>query len=209
MKSLLSEYKRKKQQIKKRLGEFRRLQRGGDEDIFAELVFCILTPQSKAVYCDEAVKELKETRLLFNGGVDAIKARLKGVRFPNNKAAYLVVAREFFRNGRGLKIKSRLDKDNIINTRDWFVKNVKGLGYKETSHFLRNIGLGSNLAILDVHILKNLKRYKVIREIPKSLNKKTYLEVEARMRRFAHRIKIPMDELDLLFWSHQTGFVFK
>ena len=87
--------------------------------------------------------------------------------------------------------------------------NVKGLGYKEASHFLRNIGRGKNLAILDVHILRNLKRCGVIRKIPATLTKKTYLDTEERMRKLAANINIPLEELDLLFWSLETGFVFK
>lgn len=209
MKKLISEYKKKKRQIRERLRQFKRLKTASDEDIFAELCFCILTPQSKAVHCDKAVRELKDSFLLFNGCLSAIRERLKGVRFPNNKAVYLIAVRDFFRNGRRISIKGRLDNKDIQKTRDWLVKNVKGIGYKEASHFLRNIGLGGNLAILDVHILKNLKRYKVISEVPAALSKKRYLEIEDRMRRFARRISIPMDELDLLFWSNQTGFVFK
>ncbi len=209
MNNLISEYKKKKLQIKKRLKEFSSLHNATDEDIFAELCFCILTPQSKAIYCDRAVKELKQTRLLFNGCLSAIRKGLKGVRFPNNKAAYLVAAREFFRNGRGLEIKKNLDKKDIFKTREWLAKNVKGLGYKEASHFLRNIGLGKNLAILDVHILKNLKKFRVIRKIPASMSKALYLDIEARMIRFSQRIKISLAELDLLFWSNQTGFIFK
>ena len=108
-----------------------------------------------------------------------------------------------------VNIKSRLNPNNIFETREWFVKNVKGLGYKEASHFLRNIGLGKNFAILDVHILKNLKRYKVIKKIPPSISKKTYIKIEESVREFSGRINIPLEELDLLFWSHETGVIFK
>jgi len=80
---------------------------------------------------------------------------------------------------------------------------------KEASHFLRNIGLGKDLAILDRHILKNLKEYGVINEIPKSITKKVYIAIEDKMREFSKRINIPMDELDLLFWSKETGIIFK
>ncbi len=88
------------------------------------------------------------------------------------------------------------------------MQNVKGLGYKESSHFLRNIGY-KNLAILDRHILKNLKDLRVIRYIPKSLNKNKYLEIEDKFQNFSKRINISMDELDLLFWSIETGEVFR
>lgn len=93
--------------------------------------------------------------------------------------------------------------------RDWLAKNVKSIGYKETTHFIRNIGLGKNLAILDRHILKNLKKHEVIEKIPRSLTKKRYLEIENEMKRFSKKIKIPLAELDLLFWSKETGKIFK
>lgn len=209
MKSLVSEYNKKKRKIRKRLKEFKDLYNAKDEDIFAELCFCLLTPQSKALSCDRAIKELKRSGFLFKGSQQAVRNRLRGVRFPNNKAAYLVAARRVFKNGRYLDVKSKLNPSNVFNTREWLVKNIKGLGYKEASHFLRNVGLGKDLAILDVHILKNLKKYSVIEKIPTSISRKNYLKIEERMREFSKEIDIPAEELDLLFWSSQTGFIFK
>ena len=93
--------------------------------------------------------------------------------------------------------------------REWLVENVKGLGYKEASHFLRNIGLGENLAILDRHILKNLALLGVIKEVPTSLTKRIYLEIERKMIAFSKEANIPMGHLDLLLWYKEAGEVFK
>ncbi len=209
MKNLISKYNRKKHLIKKRLKEFHNLHKTKEADIFSELCFCLLTPQSKAVSCDKAVKNLKKRGLLLNGSKSAIKTQLKGVRFPNNKTLYLIAARKLFRDNRSFDIKGRFNNGDVFKTREWLVKNVKGFGYKEASHFLRNIGLGKDIAILDVHILRNLKKYRVIKKIPSSLSRKIYLDIENRMRAFSERIKVPLEDLDLLFWSNQTGFVFK
>ena len=207
---LLSSYRKKRYQIKKSLKEFEDLyKRSNDECIFNELCFCILTPQSKAIYCDEAIKELIRSGLLSKGDKSDIKASLSRVRFPNSKASYLIAARKAFKNSRGFDVKSKIDEGNIPKTREWFVKNIKGLGYKEASHFLRNIGLGDNIAILDIHILRNLEKYRVIKEIPSSISRKIYLNIENKMREFSLKINIPLCELDLLFWSNQTGFIFK
>ena len=92
--------------------------------------------------------------------------------------------------------------------RDWLLANVRGLGWKEASHFLRNIGY-RNLAILDRHILRNLKRHGVIRAIPASLTPKRYRAIEQSFLKFGNAIGIPMDELDLLFWSRETGEIRK
>ena len=95
-----------------------------------------------------------------------------------------------------------------MELREWLVKNVNGLGWKEASHFLRNIGV-RGLAILDRHIFKHLVRLHVIRAVPKSLTKKRYLTIEKKWHRFAKDIGISLDELDLLFWSMETGEIRK
>ena len=208
---LKNSYLKIRPQIKKRLAEFSKLHKDTDENIFAELCFCILTANANATMCDKAIKELKSEGLLLRGKAHQIKPRLRGrVRFHNKKADFIVLARELFKKGRGVCVKERLDFKDIVATRDWLVENIKGYGFKESSHFLRNIGLGSNIAILDRHILKNLHKYGVISRIPDSVgSRKIYIEIEDKMRAFSKRIGIPMDELDLLFWSLQTGFIFK
>lgn len=184
--------------------EFERLKESNNKDIFAELCFCLLTPQSKAIYCDRAVEELKKSGLLFKGDRRAIRNKLKGVRFPNNKASYIAAARKSLAD-----IRAKLDANNAFKARDWLVRNIKGLGYKEASHFLRNIGLGGDMAILDVHILRSLLKYKIVKKVPKNLTRARYLSIEDKIREFSKKVKILMEELDLLFWSAETGFVFK
>jgi N-glycosylase/DNA lyase len=114
-----------------------------------------------------------------------------------------------FSKNENIRVKGELDIQNILKTRTWLVENVKGIGYKEASHFLRNIGFGKDLAILDIHILKNLKKYGVTKDIPKTLTKIKYFEIENKLKIFSEKIRIPMSHLDLLFWSLETGKIFK
>ena len=102
----------------------------------------------------------------------------------------------------------KLNGMDAIKAREWLVKNIKGYGYKEASHFLRNIGKGFELAILDRHILKNLVEFNVIDGIP-ALTKKKYYEIEKKMKEFSERIGIPMAYLDFVLWYKQTGRIFK
>lgn len=188
--NLQKEYDKRKKEIKQRLKDFSYVK--GD-DIFYELCFCLLTPQSNAKKCDKAVGLLRKKDFL-NRNVNPLKYLHKNTRFHNNKSKYLIEMKKRFKD--------------IQFKRDFLVKNVKGLGLKEASHFLRNIGY-RDLAILDRHILKNLVKLKVIKEVPKSLTPKTYLDIEKKFLDFSKKVKIPMDELDLLFWSMETGEVFK
>lgn len=212
LKELIRHYNKIKPAIKRRIAEFRSIIRSkSDKDVFTESCFCILTANANALRCHDAIKELSAGELLTGGTANRIKPKLKGrARFHNKKADYIIGARKLFTKNSCLNIVERLKGPDIIATRDWFVENVKGYGYKEASHFLRNIGLGGDIAILDRHILKNLKRYGVIDKVPPSVgSRKIYLEIEEKMRRFSGKIGIPMDELDLLLWSMQTGLIFK
>ena len=156
------------------------------------------------------MSRLKERSLLSKGEANEIQPQLNDVRFGDSKAKYIVEARHLFTKDGKLYLKSHLSSfANLFELREWMAENVKGLGYKEASHFLRNIGLGEEFAILDRHILRNLKRMEVISEVPASITKKRYLEIEEKLRRFSRDIRIPLADLDLLFWSRETGWIFK
>ncbi len=208
---LQKSYRSRKRKIRQRLLEFQAVWNGPDERIFAELAFCFCTPQSKAQSCWSAVSELQTSGLLYSGSLPEIRKTLyKKVRFHNNKSGYILHARDLFTENGKLSIKKRLLELGMpYDMREWIVENVKGIGYKEASHFLRNIGFGKDIAILDRHILKNLHKHGAIKEVPKSMSPKRYKEIESRMREFCRKSRIPMDELDLLFWSEETGEVFK
>lgn len=195
---LRQSYEQRKSAIRARLKDFESIK---NDKLFAELCFCICTPQSKARTCDAAIQKLGSR--IKSDNSDAIARDLTGVRFANNKARYIVEARQCYD-----KLAAIVAQDNK-KAREWLVQNVKGLGYKEASHFLRNVGQGHDIAILDRHILKNLVKHSVISEIPKTITPKRYLAIEDSMRSFSEHTGIPMNELDLLFWSSETGEIFK
>lgn len=208
--TLQSLYRERKDAIQKRLSEFKQVMQWSDQEVFGELAFCLLTPQSSAKVCWDAITRLKQQTLLLKGKPADLEPHLNQVRFGESKARYIVEARDIFTENNRLRLKARIESFyNPFELREWLVENVMGLGYKEASHFLRNIGLGEGFAILDRHILRNLASIGVIPEIPVSLTKKRYLETEEKLRRFATEIGIPMADLDLLFWSKETGWIFK
>ena len=197
--------------IVSRLKEFANiLPQKDDDEIFSELAFCILTPQSRAKSCWEAILAMKEADLLLKGTAGQIKEKLRCVRFHNKKALYLVEARLLFMSKGKISIKPLLAGfGDASECREWLLKNIRGLGYKEASHFLRNMGIGENIAILDRHILRNLKFLGVIEEIPASIGRAKYLEIEEKMAKFSKKIDIPLAHLDLLLWFKETGEIFK
>lgn len=189
--------------IRQRLEEFSRVL---PAEYFYELAYCLLTPQSSAVNAGRAIEALRAARFQ-EGNVNAAGILFRKehyIRFHNTKAKRLAELK-----GQFPAIAHELSNgSSSTELRTWLVRNVKGLGWKEASHFLRNIG-HRDLAILDRHILKNLLRHGVLRSLPKSLSEKHYLLIEKKFRLFAVHTGISMDELDLLFWSLETGEILK
>jgi len=190
--------------ISRRLDDFRRVDPSG---YFYEMVYCLLTPQTSAESAGKVIEQLQ--KLSFHAlpldPEPILRNRTMYIRFHRTKSKHLLKLKDDF----PLVVQSITRDLPSPELREWLVRKVTGLGYKEATHFLRNVGRNGGLAILDRHILRNLKRYGAIRSIPKTLSRKHYLSIERQFMRFADRIGIPLDELDLLFWSMETGVIRK
>jgi len=198
-------------QIEQRMAEFRKVWETQDEErIFSELIFCLLTPQSRAQLCWSAVERMRNKNILLCDNYSDIIKCLDKVRFKYTKAQRICEVISRFGKDSKCSIVDILNRlNNPAEIREWLVENIKGLGYKEASHFLRNIGLGQNFAILDRHIMRNLMDLSIIEKIPQHISKRRYMEYENKMREFATFIGIPISHLDMLFWAKQTGVIFK
>jgi N-glycosylase/DNA lyase len=197
-------------EIKKTVTGFKNIwKNGNDNDLFIELAFCLLTPQSGARRCWSALQGLIETGSLYKGCASEISCEINTVRFKNNKAGYICAARERFIE-KGESLKEHLSRfTDPKETREWLVKEIKGYGWKEASHFLRNIGFGETIAILDRHILRNMVRLGIMDEIPTGISRALYLNLELKLEAFAEETGIPMGHLDFVLWYRETGDLFK
>jgi N-glycosylase/DNA lyase len=211
IKKIRAAHDERREEILARLAEFDAVGRvGTDERLWEEMVFCFFTGGCSARM---ALRSLDAVRpLLLTGDQTELAAILRGRhRYPNERARYVVASREFLQEHCGLKLRTKLTSfDNDLDRRDWLVreKRIKGLGYKEASHFLRNTGF-KGYAILDKHILQSLSELKIIDD-PKPPNTRLkYLMVEQKLKKLSNRLKIDSDELDLVLWSLKTGEILK
>ncbi|AKC95651.1 DNA lyase [Sneathia vaginalis] len=203
-------YESIKEEIDKKIDEYKEAFNYDNKDFFAEIAFCILTPQSKALNAWKIIQTLKENDLLFTADSDTLENYLNSIRFKKTKAKRLVSLREKLSINGSLEAKKIIfNGDDVFKIREWLVKNIDGFGYKEASHVLRNLGFGEDIAILDRHILRNLLKLEVIDEIPKTLTPKKYMDIEEKMRKYSSKIDISMDRLDLLFWYNEVNYLFK
>ena len=224
---LLAEYKNKKQKIQERLGDFEKfyneprswfyssgemrllpVRTKDDHRIFEELAFCIFTANTSAEMGLKAVDAVRN--VLMDGSAEEMKRRLEGIyRFTNLRPAYIVHSRTHLKNILNFELKKKISSTEDRNElRDFFVTNAKGLGMKEASHFLRNIGR-KGYAILDKHIINSLCEFGVLETNDKPKNAKEYLEMEQKFIHFSKDLGIGMDELDLLLWSRRNGSILK
>ncbi|MCL0029900.1 DNA lyase [Dehalococcoidia bacterium] len=208
---VMKQYEKSKPELKRQLADFEKFgQEANRDDLFAELAYCLCTPQNPFRNCRAACHELTQNKLMFSADADLIAYFLhkSKVRFHNNKAAFIVEARaELYDDGRQYDIKTlvqQLRSMPQLKARDYLLCDVyiKGLGPKESSHFLRNIGHGDNLAILDRHILLKLVECDVIETHPtKNPTYREYIDIESRMREWSRQLGISLGELDLLLWT--------
>ncbi|MFC1685513.1 N-glycosylase/DNA lyase [Nanoarchaeota archaeon] len=183
--------------IKQRLREFSSFENKGNKEWFSEMCFCLLTANASAKG-GIAVQEALGSKGFLSLPEKKLAKRLKeiGYRFPNVRAKYIVEARKH------TNIKNVINGMTSHQAREWLVKNIKGLGMKEASHFLRNVGR-KDVGILDKHILRSMKVE------AKPLSPKKYVDVEKKLFSLAKSAKTNMAELDLILWYGQTGEVLK
>jgi N-glycosylase/DNA lyase len=208
MENLIDEIERLKKTeirnvIENRMSEFSELGKKNDKEIFKELCFCLLTANFSAHGGIKIQNEIGDGFFILSEQELAKKLSELGHRFPNARAKFIFEARKYYDS-----IKQVLSQfEHETDARNWLAKNVKGLGMKEASHFLRNIGY-RNVAIIDFHILDLLEKYGLI-EKPKTLSPKKYEEIENLLKQIAKNTSTNLGELDLYLWYKETGKILK
>lgn len=188
--------------VNNRIKEFKNVNKESMNELFNELCFCTLTANFNAEKSLKIHHEIGDSFFTLSEKELAEKLKDLGYRFPNTRAKYIsesLLCKELIQKN----IKSLEGED----LRKWLVNNVKGLGYKEASHFLRNIGF-DDYAAIDFHIIDILDRYNLIYK-PKTITRKKYLEIEKILKKIAEKSSLSLAELDLYLWYIETGKILK
>jgi N-glycosylase/DNA lyase len=169
------------------------------EKKFVELCFCILVANSNLEQTKKAWERVGNGFLGMDEGALMGALKENGVRF-HNRAVYIIEAR-----GKMDALEQALRLRPDMRIREWLHDNIKGLGWKESSHFLRNIGF-SDFAIVDTHVAGVMRGYGLVRKAPKSLSsEKTYLALERILGRKAKELGMSMAELDCYLFYLGSG----
>lgn len=198
---------RVRKMVEDRMDEFRLVHEMDSQKWYEELVYCLLTAYSSALMGQRCVDALRGGALM-DGSIQDVRGCLveEGHRFANRRAEYVYDTR-----GLAPRIKGVIQGfDDPRDARGWLVENVKGLGWKEASHYLRNVGY-FGLAIIDRHILSNMVEHGLIteEESRKGLTRRRYHAYEGVLEKVARRLGMTPGELDLYLWYRKTGKVLK
>ncbi|TIW18991.1 MAG: hypothetical protein E5V81_16650 [Mesorhizobium sp.] len=119
-------------------------------------------------------------------------------RYPKTKAGQLWGSLHALRS-LGAPLPSFAQRfDDELTLREYFFENFPGLGLKQSSMFLRDTGVASSLAIVDVHIvwyLTHVEGWSI-----NSLTPKEYLRAEKHLLDMANDFAVPMGVLDSIIW---------
>jgi N-glycosylase/DNA lyase len=183
-----------------------------------ELVCCILSSRVRFEMASRAIELIEQAGLLDNSWWDGERSDFRSqvsfalsgqsrvavprwsYRFHKTRSEYLARARD------RLAVRSMSDRlsefPDPFEARRMLVKDFSGLGPKQSSMFLRNIGRGSTLAILDTHILRFMQLRDLI--TARELNVgdlKSYERIEQRIAAYASQSGFQLGTLDWAVWA--------
>ncbi|BDB97777.1 N-glycosylase/DNA lyase [Saccharolobus caldissimus] len=193
--------------VLERIEEFKLNNSANEEVWFRELVLCILTANSSFLSAFKALNCLGELIYYADETIISKNLRSCNYRFYNLKAKYIVEARKMIYGKLKDKIKPIADQDPFL-AREKLLK-IKGLGMKESSHFLRNVGY-FDLAIIDRHVINFLKEIGALGEKRiRSLSKSQYIVLENILKSIASNFNIKVGVFDLFIWYKETNTIVK
>lgn len=121
-------------------------------------------------------------------------------RFPDSRARQLTATViEVRREAKGLADLLRSFGDVEI-ARGWFVTHAKGLGPKQASMFLRNIGASYDLAVLDRHLINYMMMMGLTADPKPTRRMADYRRDEIVLRDHAAGFGLPVGFLDWAVW---------
>lgn len=185
-------------------------QKHREDDLWKELVFCILGSRVRFEVVHAAIERMDGMCLLSQPlrntcfdqyEEDTVVALSGGYPFYRVRANQIRRAAEHLYTSRGSILKLLDGTSDVRSARRVLVAEVAGLGPKQASLFLRNIGYAKHIAILDVHVLTYLNRVGLTDTLLKSVSTLSQYEVlEDSFIEHAYAFGYSPDQFDLAVW---------
>ncbi|MFX0199587.1 MAG: hypothetical protein ACFFCW_25985 [Candidatus Hodarchaeota archaeon] len=124
-------------------------------------------------------------------------------RFPNMRSKNITQAARLIASNNDLIKKILTGSSSEGEVRDYLVANIPGIGLKQSSHFLRNIGYSDELAIIDSHVITFLERIGMLEQRKaKHITDSTYLDLENKLKKLSRKFELNLSIFDMAIWNH-------
>ena len=190
-----------------------------ENTLWTELVSCILGSGVIFENARSAVKRLNTSGALKFGGLDFdvfertiartlaqpvyppfSKGKGRKYRYPNIRARYIRQTAENIYNDGTLKQILYLAV-SPEDARKALMHCAVGIGPKQASLFLRNIGYAQSLAILDVHVLRYMYMVDLVPNCMETVSSLAiYEKLEQLLQHYSREMNLQLGHLDLAIW---------
>ena len=188
-----------------------------EDDLWRELVACILGSRVRFEVAHSAVERMDRRRLFseqrrssrFQQYEQDVMGALSegsasgGPRYPffRVRANQIRRAAERLYTSKESLREFLEDSRDIRDTRRRLASEVSGLGPKQASLFLRNIGFAAHVAVLDIHVLTYMRWVGLIETHIKSISTlRKYEALEDSFIEHAYSFGYAPDRFDLAVW---------
>lgn len=167
------------------------------ENQFLDVYRIIDNPNATQKICFELSKRIYEPKRKDD--------TFRKYRFPNVRGSNIVKAAvTLYRENNGLieLLKSfRSEKE----ARSYLSENVSGIGLKEASHFLRNVGYSESLAIIDTHVISFLTEIGELSDEVTTVTPAVYMKLEETLTDLCNTFGLNMSIFDMAIWKYMRG----
>jgi len=198
-----------------------------EDGLWEELCLCILSSNVPYELAKSAFLHLRDTKLLrpewiirSSNSARQIAHELsrriylpkkkdgsyRKYRFPNTRAQNIVnAAKTLYLKSSGL-FGILKNSSSEREARDFLAKNIAGVGLKQASHFLRNVGYSSSLAIIDSHVVAFLREVEAVpQKRIKTITPEIYMRLERILQDLCESLDLNLSIFDMAIWHYMRG----
>jgi len=201
--SLSSEMEASRLEVPRFIAEFR------PEEIWRQKLFCVLSSQYRADRAASIANRIVQDIPFFDYSfpyskveeacLNFLSAPQIRYRFPKVRSRQISLCWFLFWQIKDDYHGYIRSFDTEEDARNEIAKTFPGMGLKQASMFLRNIGASKNLSVIDVHILFYLETCHNLKIT--HLTPKRYLEAEDILREDALRYGVELNVFDAIVWG--------
>lgn len=179
-----------------------------------ELACCLLSSQVRYVDAQAFASQLAIRGLLYKGRVQvqcmedsicnclstplSVNGGLRKYRFATHKGIQLAQT-IFTIECDHSSLSKMVGSTDSTSIREYMVHHLAGIGPKQASMFLRNVGISYDLAILDRHVLRYMGLVGLGKASPpRTFNE--YLHLELNLRQYSASMGYPVGLMDWAIW---------